>query len=210
MRPELLSEAVLTAFDRVLGARAPEVRSALRPGLSKGDVTARYLAAGIEPSQEATLWWSWFDAPPPDVEHLPLELLPDLEFLSVEVSVRTFHMLRRVARDVVTGTPLEVDEAWGSQWIPLFGIMTGGTIALDCSPGPDKPSPLRVAYPDEIGSPEYASIMAPSLGALITQATQWMNLATCQHDPDRGRWVPLDAWANEPPATRFLVSREDA
>jgi hypothetical protein len=199
-----LSRETLTAFDRALTDRAPAARALLREGSSTEDIRAQLRAAGVEPSDELTLWWNHFGGPPSDFDRHPLEFLPDLEFLSPAVAVRAYGRNRDVARQLAStpGDP-QADEIWNVNWIPLFGILSGGTITVDCGPEATQSSPVRVVYPDEASLPEYARTMAPSLGTLIAEVTAWLTTNTARYSADRHRWLSDESWTSVGLTQRF-------
>jgi hypothetical protein len=201
--PWLTDEAIVAAFDRALVEYAPAVRERLiNPGLSDSQITAQFETIGVRPSDEALVWWRYFDKPNQTGVDFPLHVLPDFEFVSVSQSVAAFRFLRRLAEEN-TEPGRDPDTACATQWIPLFGMGTGGFVALDCRGPADGPSPVRSVRPDTAYGPDHAPVTAPSLGELLAGATRWMQQGTCRFEPERGLWWPLDAWIDESDAERY-------
>jgi hypothetical protein len=185
-----LTRDTLVAFDRALTDQAPTARALLGAGQPADDIREQFLGVGVEPSEELTLWWSCFGGPPADFDRHPLEILPDLELLSAEVAVKAYGRHRDVALQLASAGGPQPDEIWSVNWIPLFGIVYGGTVAADCEPGATQPSPVRVIYPDETSLPEYARMMAPSFREMIAKATAWLLTEKPEYSPDEQRWIP--------------------
>jgi cell wall assembly regulator SMI1 len=196
----LTSESV-TEFDRALAQRVPAVRACLQPGATDAHVQAELLAIGLESPQELLLWWSYFDGPVEPCNIRPFEMLPGLEFLSISTAARAYRRLREIGAETAGAGPSDAmhpEDIWNPRWIPIFGILSGGEIIVDCSDGATEPCPLRVSYPDD---PD-AQLLASNLGTFIADATAWLNAGTHHFDADRGRW-PLESWTSTDLTERF-------
>jgi hypothetical protein len=205
----LIDRSILESFDRALSDRAPAVRALLvRPGLGEDEVRTGFAAAGVHPSEDALAWWGYFDLTSFDLERPHLDVLPDFQFLAVEGSLGVYRVYRQVAEENARdfNPPLDPDDAWGPQWVPIFVIASGGVVALDCQGPPESRSPLRSVYPDTIFSPEHAEVFAPSLGDLLAAATRWVELGSCRYEPERRLWWPRKAWRGKPLAERFALA----
>jgi hypothetical protein len=204
---ELLNEDVMAAFDAVLSERAPAVRAGLQPGLDADAIRAGFASASIEPPQEALVWWGHFNGPRPDVLDHPLQLLPNVEVLSLATALRVYAQQRRVAHDLGRSwAAMDPDAFWAPTWMPILGIATGGDLALDCRGAPDEPCPVRVVFADEASLPEHGQVVAPSLGTLIERATAGLGQSPLRYDANRSGWVPQDAWTELDPSSGFAGS----
>lgn len=197
----ILTRQTLASFDGALAAAAPLVRACLEPGPSEDRVRGELEAIGLQPSKELLRWWTYFDGPAEACRVRPLEILPGLEFLSRRLAVRAYRSLGEVAvrsAAVVPSGPVRPDDIWHPQWIPIFGILSGGEVVVDCSNGSEQAAPLRIAYPDEIDE----RVLAPDLGTFIAQSTTWLNAGEHGYDAEAGRW-PLESWKTALP-DRFV------
>jgi hypothetical protein len=208
----LLDQGILEAFDRALTEYAPAVRARLvHPGLEEEEVTAKFASVGIHPSEEGLAWWGYFDERPPEAEPLPCDVLPDFQFLRVDDSLGSYRRERGFAEENAKQhqPPLDPEEAWGSQWVPIFFMGSGGNVVLDCEGPQGAPSPLRSVRPDTVFAPDHALAFADSLGDLLIGATKWMERGTCRYQPEHGMWWPFEAWADQSAAERYGLSAPD-
>jgi hypothetical protein len=200
------SKRILEAFDVALTERGPAVRAAIAPGLEADAVRAGFRAAGVEPSDEALVWWQHWNGPRADFHEHPLQILPGLEPLSLDASLLVYEQQRRLDSELVESwAGAKPDEFWPPRWIAIFGITTGGLVALDTAGEPEAPSAVRISVANEVGSPEYGEIVAPSLGTLILRATARLSQSPLGYDPERG-WLPESARASLSPYEGFAGS----
>ena len=171
-----LDRTILEAFDEALSKHAPAVRDRLVEGTSEDEISGRFAAAGVRPSEDAVTWWSYFDLE--ERGRLPehLDVLPDLRSRTVDNSVRMYRVARSAAAENarLIHPPPDPDGAWGAGWVPTLSIGSGGDVALDCAGPSATPSPVRAVYPDTVFGPDHGLVVAPSLGDLLVAATRWM------------------------------------
>lgn len=201
----LVDEEILAAFDRALAEYAPAVRErVVHPGLSEAEIQAQFGAIAVEPSEEALRWWRYFDRPDRALVGFPLEVLPDFQFASVPMSVEAYGLYRRIA-DENAEPGWDPEQAWATQWLPIFLTEGSGAVVLDCRGPGHGPSPVRTVRPDTIYGPDHAPMIAPSLGELVAGAVRWMQQGACRFDPERRAWWPLEAWTRQSHAERYAV-----
>lgn len=188
--PRPLDEELLDRLDAVLAAQPGDLIAAVGSSTPEQHVRARISELGVEPSDEAVLWFTrheWNSVP-----------ILGWQVMSVDQAVSHYRGIRRLAAEMVErGLHDALEDYWAPDW--LAGFFSGGStdLVIDCGPGPRAPSPIRMVDWQDMGTDEYAAEVEPSIGSYIESACALLESGRYHWDPSSECWVPMD-WASRP------------
>jgi cell wall assembly regulator SMI1 len=190
----ILSRDMLGSLEGLLVAQQTDTLDSLAEGASEQRMQALTEPLGVRLPIEARAWWGWHDGS-------PSWILPGLGLMSIERAIERYQWRRRTAEEFVqhpdTGEELrDVEKIWRRSWLPIFE--TGGphVLVLECDL-PDRPSPIRQIDWELLPQPNYAAVLAPSLGDYIQRWMDAVHAGRHHYDVDEGRWASaVDAYGD--------------
>jgi hypothetical protein len=189
----------LERFEVTLERHAGSLVARLGRGLPADEIRAVLAAHGMVAGEEVLTWWAWRDGN-------GLELLPTLRNLSVAGAGDGYVALRRLAGEQAESSAGyegidQVDDWWHHTWLPIFA--TGGLpkVAIECS-GQPGPSPVLEVDWSDVGGSNFPTVLAPSLGDLISYAIEAIESERYRFDADRDHWF-LNADVPAAPGSPF-------
>jgi hypothetical protein len=188
----LLDQGQLDRFAEALRRSAPAIAASMGPGLSEDEIRTLCAQASLAPSRDVVTWLSYWDAVAEPHTRI-VEILPGIQTASLRASLRITVARRQSFREIL-GQPVpgfDLEDAWSSAWLSLFGDGGGTEFVVDCRQ-PERPSVLRDCFRENFSQPGWGKPIGP-LASWLANATEWMTTQSCRFDPERERWLPIEA-----------------
>jgi hypothetical protein len=119
--------------------------------------------------------------------------LPGLGHYALEEAIDEYASRRRLAQDLIGGpSPADdlpdLETMWRRSWLPIFDSGGAHSLVLECEPL-DSPSRVRQIDWGLRPEPDYAAVLAPSLGTYIQRWIAAIEAGRHHYDVERSRWV---------------------
>ncbi len=185
---QILSPAILERLERtLLRVGAPAIRSA-QPGLTTGEIDRLTAAIPGRLPMEAALWWRW------RTWGQGGDMLPYTRYARLDDCMEHYEVQRQWAREHgVSALRPDVtpDDWWHPLWLPIFVVDGGMHLVVDISDSNATSAPIRRIDGQSFGDEHFAPVVAPTLGAYISEMLDAIDASDYFYNADQDFWTTV-------------------